>query len=235
MAKREQPRTSVETRRVLRVENGERIMLAFSRGKDAIAAWIALRDEGFDVIPVHYSAVPRLEFVAESLAYYELVFSTPIVDIPHPSFYASISSGVFQPPSSFRALESLSLHREIEYRDIYDDVAAAHGCGPWYATGVRASDSNVRRLSLSVTGSLVGSQRKAHVIWDWRAEDVRNALRRTGVKLPVDYVMFGRSFDGLGIEYLHAIKARFPRDYQRIIGYFPLLEAEVFRDERMRA
>jgi hypothetical protein len=49
---------------------GDKTLLAFSRGKDSIAVALALRDD-IEVIPFHYDDLPGLEFVEESLAYYE--------------------------------------------------------------------------------------------------------------------------------------------------------------------
>lgn len=225
---------SVSTRAELRRRNGDTVMLAFSRGKDAIGAWLALRDDGFDVIPVHYETIPGLSFVAESLAYYERFFGTQIISLPHPAFFQCVDSLTFCPPHLVEIWEDMDLHRQITYRDIYDDVAALKGCGPWYATGVRASDSLTRRMSLRTHGALIESEHKAHVIWDWSAQRLRDEIKRAGVKLPVDYKMFGRSFDGFGIEYLSPLKKRFPDDYARVMELFPLAELEVFRDEQMR-
>jgi hypothetical protein len=60
------------------------VLLSFSRGKDSIAAWIALRDAGIDVRPFYLYAIPGLlSFEAESLAYFEDVFDTPIPVYPH--------------------------------------------------------------------------------------------------------------------------------------------------------
>jgi hypothetical protein len=225
---------SAATRVELRRLNGAKVMLAFSRGKDAIGAWLALRADGFDVIPVHYETCPGLSFVNESLAYYERFFGVSILSLPHPSFLKALDAGLFQTPRSQSLLDAASFSRELEYRDIFDDVAAMHGCGLWYATGVRASDSLTRRMNLKRNGALIASESKAHVIWDWTAEHLRTVIRAAGVKLPIDYRLFGRSFDGVGAEYLHAIRREFPADYARILQYFPLADVEMFRDDRMR-
>ena len=58
--------TSAEVRESLAAE-GRPVLLAFSRGKDSIAAWLALRAAGVDVIPYHMYLVPDLAFVAALL------------------------------------------------------------------------------------------------------------------------------------------------------------------------
>ena len=40
--------------------------------------------------------------------------------------------------------------------------------------------------------------------------------------LPVDYEMFGRSFDGIDYRFISPIKERFPDDYARILEWFPM-------------
>lgn len=230
---RQQP-GSTEVRRWVVEACGGRVMLSFSRGKDAIGAWLALRDDGAEVVPMFLETVPGLAFVEESLAYYEAFFGCRIWRCPHPGFYKAIDAALFQPPANAARLARLHLHRRIEYRDCFDGLAEVAGCAPWYATGVRASDSLTRRMALATHGPLVHSQKKAHVIWDWTPTILMERIKRSGVMLPVDYRMFGRTFDGLGIEYLHAVKRFFPADYARILEFFPLAELEVFRDEQMR-
>lgn len=230
----DRPATSEETRRRLKEVAGERVMVAFSRGKDAIGAWLALRDDGFEVVPVHFESVPGLEFVQESLAYYERWFGVRIESVPHPSFFGAIDDCLYQPPRRAEQLAELPVHRRVTYDDVYDAVAAARGCSRWYGTGVRESDSLTRRMALKTHGSINTREKKAHVIWDWTADVLFGRIQREGVQLPVDYRLFGRSFDGIGIEYLHAIRQHFPRDYARMLEFFPLLDVELFRDEKMR-
>jgi hypothetical protein len=59
------------------------------------------------------------------------------------------------------------------------------------------------------------------------------SLQEAGVCLPVDYEMFGRSFDGLDYRFLKPIRHRFPKDYAKIVEMFPLVEIESFRYEQV--
>ena len=52
----------------------KKTLLAFSCGKDAVAAWLAIRDRFDEVIPYYLYLVPHLEFVDESIDYYERFF-----------------------------------------------------------------------------------------------------------------------------------------------------------------
>ena len=57
------------------------------------------------------------------------------------------------------------------------------------------------------------------------------AVHAAGWKLPIDYRYFSASFDGLYVKFMLPIKRYFPRDWQRICEFFPLIELEVLRYE----
>jgi len=90
---------SVDVRAEL-ARQGRPVLLALSRGKDSLAAWLALRDSGVEVRPFHLYLVSGLEFVDESLAEYERFFRTPIPQLPHPSLYRWLNALMFQPRSA---------------------------------------------------------------------------------------------------------------------------------------
>jgi hypothetical protein len=61
-----------------------------------------------------------------------------------------------------------------------------------------------------------------------------DSIHHSGIKLPVDYQMWGHSFFELMPEFLVSIREHFPDDYRKILDWFPLAEAEMFRYDRMR-
>jgi hypothetical protein len=52
-------------------------------------------------------------------------------------------------------------------------------------------------------------------------------------KLPIDYHLFGRSFDGMDYRFLKPIKDNFPKDFEKILEWFPLADLEIFRAEKL--
>lgn len=211
------------------------VLLSFSCGKDSLAAWLAIRDE-FDAVHAFYMyVVPGLEFVEESLAYYERFFGCRIGRYPNTSLYAMLNGLVFQPPQRIRVVDHVGLPRFSR-----DDVAAAFADdigvpGSVYtAVGNRISDNLTRRMAYNRTGAVNARRRTFWPVFDWSAERMKCEFRRHGVKLPIDYRLFGRSFDGIGLRYLLPIKQNFPRDYARILEWFPLADLEVWRYERQR-
>ena len=206
-------------------------ILSFSCGKDSIAAWLSIRDT-MGVLPYYCYLVPDLEFVEESLAYYEGAFGCKIIRLPHPSLYRWIGNMVFAPPERCRVIEGMSL-------PTFDRADLLKGLREWKglpsntpcACGVRACDSIMRRVHFKTHGAYNKREDVWYPIWDWNKAKMINEIKRSGIKLPVDYSLFARSFDGLDYRFLKPIKDFFPRDYARILEYFPLAELELKRAE----
>lgn len=208
-------------------------MLAFSAGKDAIAAWLAIRDSFETVHPYYLYLVPNLEFVEESLDYYEKFFGQRIRRLPHPSLHRWLNTLTFQVPENCCVIEQAKLPMHT-YRDIRQVMIEDCGLSDkaLVADGVRAADSPIRRIAIKTHGPISYSQGRYHPIWDWKKADLVECFRKSGVKLPVDYTLFGRSFDGLDLRFLLPLKRHRPSDYRKILEWFPLAELEVFRWER---
>jgi 3'-phosphoadenosine 5'-phosphosulfate sulfotransferase (PAPS reductase)/FAD synthetase len=221
--------TSSELRRRLAAD-GRPVLLAFSRGKDSIAAWLALRDAGVQVIPYHLYLIPGLEFVTESLAYFERAFDMKIINLPHPSLYRWLAHAMYQPPERIRILEAAQITVPT-YQDVQAMIRAQHGLPDttWTCDGVRAADSPTRRTSLSQHGPVSDRNRTVKAVWDWRKHHVYDTIAASGISLPREYDWFGRSFDGLDRRFLAPIREHAPADYQRILDWFPLADLEFHR------
>lgn len=204
------------------------ILLSFSCGKDSLACWLTLR-ERFKIIPFYMWLVPDLDFVEESVRYYEDYFDTHIIRVPHPSFYRMLRNFVYQPPervapiraADFPAFDYDNLSTWIGQQSGLDDI--------WTVNGVRAADSPNRRSSINNNGPINWNRQYFYPIWDMRIAELEDLITREGVKLPIDYKLFGRSFDGIDHRFLHIIKREFPADYEKIIYWFPLAELELMR------
>lgn len=212
----------------------DKTLLAFSTGKDAIAAWLAIRDHFDEVVPYYLYLVPGLEFVEESLAYYERFFGCRIHRLPHPSLHRWLNALMYQAPENIAVIEQAGLP-EFDYADI--QRAMVQAVRPdlqndmLVADGVRAADSPMRRIAISKNGPISFERARYHPVWDMLKADLIDMFRAHNVKLPVDYKIFGRSFDGLDLRFLMPIKKHFPRDYQKILEWFPLADIEIARYE----
>lgn len=218
---------SAELRARLAAE-GRPVLLAFSRGKDSIAAWLALREAGVHVHAFHMYTVPGLTFVEESSRYFEEVFGQPILQILHPVFYEWLVDEVFQPPERRGVIEAAQLP-VYDYEFCYQVAKEHFGLDEdtLVVDGVRACDSPIRRVAIKSHGPLTST--KFHAIWDWQVADVRRCIQESGVKLPVDYELFGRSWDGIDVRFIGPLRERFPADYETVKFWFPLVDIQFLR------
>jgi hypothetical protein len=209
-------------------------MLAFSCGKDSIAAYLAIRKKFDRVVPYFMYGIPDLEFVEESLRYYEReMFDEPIIRMPHPSFYMQLHHCIFQPPDRVPLLHAAKLGQyDHDYMRSLVIEEAKLPLNTMIATGLRAYDNTMRRMALVTYGPINRKSATFWPVWDMRKQDVIDTIKAAKLHLPVDYDLFGRTFDGICAEDLIPIKKHFPRDYQRILEWFPLADIELFRLER---
>lgn len=216
-------------------KDGDTVILSFSCGNDSIAAWLALRGK-FKVLPYFMYPFPDLEFVETSLRYYEEFFETRILRVPHPSLYRQLNNCVFTPPERVSVIERLDLP-EFDYDELRDCVADDFKVSrnTWSASGVRASDSLMRRTHFKRHGPINHNRRIFYPVWDWTKDRLIAECQQSGVKMPADYQIFGRSFDGIDFRFLYPIKRHFPKDYARILEWFPLAELEIKRYEYAQA
>lgn len=209
-------------------------LVSFSRGKDAISTYLAIRDSFAEVIPYHYDCVvPKLEFVEESLRAFEKVMGRRIIRLPAPNMWRSLNALMYQPPDTIDLINSLELP-VLTQDDLQRYVCEDSGLDyetTWNALGMRAKDSMQRALYFQKSGPVNHTRRVYYPVFDYSKQDVVDAIARAGWKLPIDYTVFNASFDGLYIKYLLPIKRHFPRDYERILTMFPLAELEVLRYE----
>jgi len=212
-------------------DEGKPVLLSFSCGKDSIAAWIALEDAGIEVVPVFLWLVPEMPFVEKELSYFEGKFGKKIHRYPHPSFYRWLAAGIDQPPERLRYLEAMRIPvptYEQTWGLIREDLDMK---GAWVADGVRAADSIVRRASFVRHGVVKRSSLKVSPIADWLKGDVLEAIESRGIELPIDYEVFGRSFDGIDRRFTGPMRDHLPEDFAYLKRWFPLIEADIKRGE----
>lgn len=217
---------------------GRPVLVAFSGGKDAIATELALRDSGVETVLAHLYLIPgrvpgeTLGFIEDGLKRLEDLWQKPIHRYPHPSFYRLLNNLVFQPPERCSVIEAANLPTP-DYLEMWELIRADLGLpeDTWSADGVRAADSLPRRGSIKKHGAMKEKGFKVSPVWDWLQGDVYNYIESHNVPLPVDYEMFGRSFDGIDYRFLQPVRDCFREDYDQILNWFPLAELEVMRNE----
>lgn len=240
------PRGKALFERLFEIQGHRKMILGFSRGKDAIAAAIECMKHCEAVIPVYYeTGCPGLEFVRRSLRYYEKhLFKRRIHVVPHPNMLRILKNAVFQDWDGFYIIDMLGIDKpngdrvwpKWTHEDVRRWVCKVEKLPmtTFSATGVRAADSVTRRTAIARNGPITTSKHTAHVIWDWNKERMLKEIGDARIKLPFDYAIWGRTFDGIDARFMIPLRDRFPQDYERLKAWFPLLEADCIRYERIR-
>lgn len=207
--------------------------ISFSCGKDSIAMWLYMVELGMwdEIVPVYYYVVPDLEFVEESLVYYEKFFGTKIIRVPSPNLYGAWRTGVLQTPETFHTVLAL---RDTIIKCNFDDcdrwVREDLGMQEnWCGTGVRKFDGLIRLSLVNTGGGIKEQEKKFMPVFDFKIQDVADIIKKHNCKTPSDYQTWGKSFDGIDYRFIIKLKKDFPRDYQKMVDCFPLLEVNIMR------
>ncbi len=208
-------------------------LISFSGGKDAWCCWFALR-EHFETTLFSYYIVPGLELVDEYLDYCERKTGQKIYRYPHPETYENLKRLEYQPPERIKTIYTADLPENLT-KDSIARVAEQDAGLPenmWCAIGARAADSIARSSAMKRHGVINDKRRTFFPVWDWKKDDVVGALKKNNVRLSLEYPLYGRTFDGVFLMYALALKEHHPRDYQKVLDFYPLVELEIFRYEQ---
>lgn len=214
---------------------GNRLLLSFS-GKDSLAAWLFLRDNGFEIIPYFCYTVRGLSYDEEMLDYYEKFFQTHIIRLPHPVTYGQLNASAWLPLHVWRTIYYCHLPR-FDYTYIENILAEQYNLGENYlsAVGIRATDSLGRRRFI-LQGGAIGLKRRRYyfAIWDFTSQMVREYIKKHKVKLSKSYLYFGSTGDGIEYKFLRFLKDNLPQDFEKVKALFPEVELELFRYEKVK-
>lgn len=205
-------------------------VLSFSMGKDSIASYIQMRKYFDKVYPVFLYMVPGLEFQQEQIAYYEKQIGERIQQFPNPGFYKQLNCFMYQSLENLDVIWDADLY-EAEYDDIFALAKMDLNISQDTYTGVgnRMSDSLNRRTSIIKYGPFNLKRKQFFPVFDWTTSEVVEAIRESGIRLPIDYKIWGRSFDGFDFRFLDGLKTHFPNDFRKVQEVFPLVDLELIR------
>jgi hypothetical protein len=216
-------------------QGGDAFVLAFSGGKDSVAMALALQAEGYDLYPVAYIEVPGLSFIDDTLNYYErtLFNGRRIVRALHPNTANHLMAGEMQPPHRLAVCEAMSFDMtdvDIQQRVVVENKLPEDTMA---AVAIRANDNMFRRKIIAVNGPVAVKKNQFYAIWDWGIDRMIEIINKSGLSLASDYLIWPHNFTSHPRFYV-MLKEHFPDDWKRLLEWFPLAEAEVFRYERMR-
>lgn len=198
------------------------VTVSFSGGKDSIVTLDLCMRYFKNVDAFFMYIVPGLEFQEITLRKYEKLYGINIERIPHPDMARFMKYGTYRSVD-----DSVPL---LEFNDCYDYIRIKTG-NPWIAGGERINDSLNRRAMLKSGGSIDMKRFRFYPILHWNKYEVVEYIRKKELYLPTDTRVFGHSFCDLSGESLFLIKKHFPKDYQKILEYYPLADVAVARYE----
>ena len=151
------------------------------------------------------------------------IFSAPtFTDCRTRSLYRLLRNLVFQSPEHVTKIEALDLpgeeYDDAEIGEIIRECKRLPEC-VYTATGVRMADSPMRRIAMKTHGAINHNAKRFYPVFDWVKADLLREFDASGVRLPVDYKLFGRTFDGIDYRFLKPIKGIISRGTTRRLSH----------------
>jgi 3'-phosphoadenosine 5'-phosphosulfate sulfotransferase (PAPS reductase)/FAD synthetase len=219
---------------IAKKNNGQDVILSFSMGKDSIAAYIQLKRYFKNVHLVFYWMIPDLSFQNESLKYYEDKLQTEIISVPSVHWYYHLKNLLYQRPDRIEIIDRWLMSGKLfipTHDQIFTVVKESLKIpqSTYVATGVRQNDFLTRRLTVKKHGPENIKRKQFFPVYDWDIERVKKEIEQSSIKLPIDYEIWGRTFDGVEYIFLKGLKEHFPEDYQKVLFWFPFAELTFLR------
>jgi phosphoadenosine phosphosulfate reductase len=205
-------------------EQGEKYILLFSSGRDScVMLDLASKFTPNLFTTVFFYFVKGLEFQESYLRKIENKYDIKILRLPH----WEISNYEKMHGKEVRILKCKDMEASIRRQlDI-----------PWLAYGYRKDESMTRR---SMIGSLRNAEnidykfKKMYPIADFTEKKIVEYIKQNKILLPREYYHGMRNIDQFKCDGAVWIKNEYPDDWKKIIGRFPLVEAEAFRWENKK-
>lgn len=204
--------------------------LSFSRGKDSIASWIVLKQYFKRIIPFHCSFVPNLNFVNESLDYYERFFDAKIQRFIIGSMLDSIYDLWFQAIEDEDSIDEFDFPKYgnndvLKYLRIEHDLHNA-----WCAYGINSTDSIDRRIYVNKYQGKNDKNKSFYPCFNYTRQEIIEIIKNNKVKLPDDYKYTNRTISTLGFRGLENLSNMNIADFKKIETLYPFARAIIARN-----
>ena len=205
--------------------------IGFSTGKDSVVGLDMMIKAGIEPVPIYFYIVPELEFIENNIKLYENHFGVKVGRMPHPILYDYIRNIDWQPYGKVFTMYMLDIGSRItfemgnkEYLSKKKIEGVEYDCNC-----MKMSDSLNRRLLLRKLPDIDTKKKIIYLAKYMTDKDIFEYMKQNNIPLTDDYKIFGRSWDGLSYHFLYGVHKHYPRDYETIKSYFPLIDAELFR------
>lgn len=207
-------------------------ILHFSTGADSVACFLKLRENGIEPVLVYKYFLPELPMVKNYIDYFEKKFNVHIYQFPSTLYAEHTDNALYQFPVKAREKfrNKIGLFGLENYsKDGFDKaLASCFNEEVVFHLGFRYTDGLNRYRVLSKYGCMCGN--KFYPIASFKVSDIQDILRKYETKLPIEYGLWGISFESPRSFNINLIKENCPLTYNMIKERFPLIGALGLRD-----
>lgn len=195
-----------------------RVLVGISGGKDSVVTLDLCLRFFKHVSGFFMYIVPGLSFQENILTYYEKRYGIEILRMPHFMVSDFYRWGVYR-------------HEDLKVKTVSTvesyNFAREQAETWWIAGGERISDSIIRRAMIKASGSIDKKRGRFFPLAYWNKQDVLDYIKIHKLKVGEESEKLGFSFRSLNGSELAIIKDFYPKDYERIKRYFPLVDAAI--------
>jgi hypothetical protein len=207
---------------------GRTNVLHFSTGADSVACYLRLREHGIDPVLVYHYFLKNLPMVKNYLDYFSKKFNVRVYQIPSTLWAEHIDNALYQLP--IRAAEKFrnnitSAGLEYYTKENTDAIIRdALGGDVVFHLGLRYTDGLRRYQHLQRHG--VSFEDKFYPVASFQIKDIQNILEKHDCLLPLEYKLWGISWEAPRAWNINLIKEHCPETYKRIRAVFPMAGLE---------
>lgn len=207
-------------------------VLHFSTGADSVACFLKLRENGIEPILIYQYFIKDLPMVKNYIDYFENKFNVHVHQFPSSLWAEHYDKAFYQLPIAYR----IKFQNDIEQYGLWrydkeffrDNITKSMGGDVVFHLGLRYTDGVFRYKHLMKNG--VYFENKFYPIASYQVCDIQSILKKYDCKLPIEYKLWGISFESPRAFNINLIKENCPETYKMIREKFPLVGALGYRD-----
>jgi len=206
-------------------------VLHFSCGADSIASYLKLKEHGINPICVYHYFIKDLPMIKNYIDWFEKKFNERIYQFPSTLFTEMFDRALYQYPLKAREKFRNRIGSDMAgfTKDVFDRfLEKTIGGDVVFHLGLRYTDGIRRFQHLSKYGC--SYKNKFYPIVSFQIKDIQDILEKYECLLPIEYRLWGISFESPRAWNINLIKENCPVTYKMILDVFPLIGAEGLRD-----
>jgi hypothetical protein len=199
-------------------------VLHFSTGADSIACYLRLKEHGINPVLVYHYYLKDLPMVKNYIDYFEKKFNEHVYQFSSTLWANDIDNALYQYPKKAREKFRNSIGQyalDMYTKDDFDhDIKEAIGGDVVIHLGLRYTDGLRRYQHLMKHGVMYND--KFYPIAPFQIKDIQAILEKYNVLLPIEYGLWGISFESPRSWNINLIKTHCPETYKALTKVFPL-------------